>query len=183
MKIESREFSLVHEDADTRTRVRTLYRRHRDEVYRLALRYGRGDPAWAEDVAQDVFVTLCRKIGGLDDDSDLGGWFYRVTHNRCLSRLRRQAVAESPAVRWLLGSRRATNEGERAEHRTGLREVFDLVDTLEPKQRLAFCMYHLDGMEQAEIGDVLGFSKSYVCKLIKRATATIAKKWEESDAK
>lgn len=181
MKTESREFALVHEDADTRTRVRTLYRRHRDEVYRLALRYGSGDPAWAEDIAQDVFVTLCRKIDQLDDDTDLGGWFYRVTHNRCLSRLRRRAVAESPAVRWLLGRRRVVQDGERAEHRTGLREVFELVDALEPKQRVAFCMYHLDGMEQAEIGEVLGFSKSYVCKLIKRATAAIAKQWEAQD--
>lgn len=182
MKAQSSKFTLLHEDADTRTRVRTLYRRHRDEVYRLALRYGRGDPAWAEDVVQDVFVTLCRKIDRLDDDTDLGGWFYRVTHNRCLSRLRRRAVADSPAVRWLLGGRRISHDDRRAEHRTGLHEVFALVDALEPKQRLAFCMYHLDGMEQAEIGEVLGISKSYVCKLIKRATASIARAWEEHDA-
>ena len=182
MNAESRKIALVHEDADTRTRVRSLYRRHRDEVYRLALRYGRGDPTWAEDIVQDVFVTLCKKIDELDDDADLGGWFYRVTHNRCLSRLRRRAVAQSPAVRWLLGRRSASHDDQRAEHRTGLHEVFTLVDELQPKQRLAFCMYHLDGMEQAEIGEVLGISKSYVCKLIQRATRAIEQKWEGRDA-
>ena len=180
MKAESRKFDLVDEAVDTRARVRMLYSGHRNEVYRLALRYGRGDPAWAEDVVQDVFVTLCRKIEQLDDEEDLGGWFYRVTHNRCLSRLRRQAVAESPAVRWLLGRRSVSNDDRRAEHRAGLQEVFRFVDALEPKQRLAFCMYHLDGMEQAEIGDVLGVSKSYVCKLIKKATSAI-EAWEERD--
>lgn len=182
MNAESSKFALVHEDVDTRTRVRALYRRHRDDVYRLALRYGQGDPAWAEDIVQDVFVTLCRKVDKLDDDADLGGWFYRVTHNRCLSRLRRRAVAQSPAVRWLLGRRSISHDDRRAEHRTGLHEVFRFVDSLQPKQRLAFCMYHLDGMEQAEIGEVLGVSKSYVCKLIQRATAAIEKKWEEVDA-
>lgn len=182
MNAESSKFALVHEDVDTRTRVRELYRRHRDDVYRLALRYGQGDPAWAEDIVQDVFVTLCRKVDKLDDDADLGGWFYRVTHNRCLSRLRRRAVAQSPAVRWLLGRRGVAHDDQRAEHRAGLHEVFTFVDALQPKQRLAFCMYHLDGMEQAEIGEVLGVSKSYVCKLIKRATTAIEKQWEASDA-
>lgn len=177
MNAQSRKFALVDEDVDVRTRVRALYRRHRDDVYRLALRYGRGDPAWAEDVVQDVFVTLCHKVDQLDDEDDLGGWFYRVTHNRCLSRLRRQAVAESPAVRWLLGRRATSHDDQRAEHRAGLREVFTFVDALAPKQRLAFCMYHLDGMEQAEIGEVLGVSKSYVCKLIKKATAAV-EQWE-----
>jgi len=180
MTAESSKYALVGEEVDTRARVRALYRSHRDEVYRLALRYGRGDPAWAEDIVQDVFVKLCRSIDGLEGDDDLGGWFYRVTHNCCLSRLRRRAIAQSPAVRWLLGRRGVSDDDRRAEHRTGLREVFAFVDALAPKQRLAFCMYHLDGMEQAEIGEVLGVSKSYVCKLIKKATAAI-EAWEEHD--
>lgn len=180
MTAESRKFALLDEEVDARTRVRALYRRHRDEVYRLALRYGRGDPVWAEDIVQDVFVKLCRKIDELDDEDELGGWFYRVTHNCCLSRLRRQAVADSPAVRWLLGRRSDAHDDRRAEHRTGLHQVFEFVDALAPKQRLAFCMYHLDGMEQAEIGEVLGVSKSYVCKLIKKATAAI-EDWEGRD--
>ncbi|MGH1340868.1 MAG: RNA polymerase sigma factor [Nannocystales bacterium] len=182
MNAESSKFALVHEDVDTRTRVRVLYRRHRDDVYRLALRYSQGDATWAEDIVQDVFVTLCRKVDKLDDDTDLGGWFYRVTHNRCLSRLRRRAVAQSPAVRWLLGRRAVSHDDRRAEDRAGLHEVFKIVDGLPPNQRLAFCMYHLDGMEQAEIGEVLGHSKSYVCKLIKRATSTIEKTQEACDA-
>lgn len=183
MTVQSRKFAMVDEEVDTRTRVRSLYRTHRDDVYRLALRYGQGDPAWAEDIVQDVFVTLCRKIDTLDDETDLGGWFYRVTHNRCLSGLRRRAVAQSPAVRWLLGRRSVSHDDRRVEHRTGLHEVFAFVDTLQPKQRLAFCMYHLDGMEQAEIGEVLGISKSYVCKLIKRATAVLENEWGDDDAK
>lgn len=180
MTVGSRRFTLVNDDVDTRARVHELYRRHRDDVYRLALRYCAGDPAYAEDVVQDVFVTLCRKIDQLDDEDDLGGWFYRVTHNRCLSRLRRQAVARAPAVRWLLGRQRISHDDRRAEHRAGLREVFAFVDALAPKQRLAFCMYHLDGMEQAEIGEVLGISKSYVCKLIKQATSAL-ERWEDRD--
>jgi RNA polymerase sigma-70 factor (ECF subfamily) len=43
-------------------------------------------------------------------------------------------------------------------------------------------MYYIDGLEQAEIGEILGFSKSYVCKLIKRARASVeAAGWEVGD--
>lgn len=171
-----------NDEVDVRSRVQWLYRRHRDDVYRLALRYGRGNPAFAEDVTQDVFVSLCRKIDSLEDWDDLGRWFYRVTHNCCLSRMRKTAVMEARAVRWLFGRSQDVDEGQQAEHRTGLRQIFEVVDTLQPKQRLAFCMYYLDGMEQAEIGQMLGFSKSYVCKLIKRARASlVAAGWEMSD--
>jgi RNA polymerase sigma-70 factor, ECF subfamily len=41
-------------------------------------------------------------------------------------------------------------------------------------------MYHLDGKEQKEIGAILGFSKSYVCRLIKRAEGRILEREEES---
>ncbi|MEM6992900.1 MAG: sigma-70 family RNA polymerase sigma factor [Myxococcota bacterium] len=167
---------------DVRARVQWLYRRHRDEVYRLALRYGRGDPAWAEDVTQDVFVSLCRKIESLEDWEDLSRWFYRVTHNCCLSRMRKAAVADARMLRWITGRGLQVDDGAAPLHRVGLHEVFAVVDALAPKQRIAFCMYHLDGLEQAEIGEILGLSKSYVCKLIKRACAAVtAAGWEMSD--
>ena len=60
--------------------------------------------------------------------------------------------------------------------------IDSVLETLPPKQRIAFCMYRLDGKEQQEIGDILGFSKSYVCKLIKRAEEKIrAEGWEVGD--
>lgn len=165
---------------DVRERVQWLYRRHRDEVYRLALRYGRGDPTWAEDVTQDVFVSLCRNVHRLGDFDDLGGWFYRVTHNLCLSRLRRGATKET--IRRWLGQRSDVDDSRRAEHRAGLSSVLAIVDRLEPRQRLAFCMYYLDGREQAEIGEILGCTKGYVCKLIQRARASLeAAGWEVGD--
>lgn len=186
MKTHANAFALDEVDevdeVDVRARVQWLYRRHRDDVYRLALRYGRGDPAWAEDVTQDVFVTLCGKIGDLEQWDDLGRWFYRVTHNCCLSRMRKAAVMDAPAVRWLLGRRAEANDGRQALHRAGLTQIFAVVDELPPKQGIAFCMYYLDGTEQAEIGEMLGLSKSYVCKLIKRARASlVAKGWEMGD--
>ncbi|MEM9461973.1 MAG: sigma-70 family RNA polymerase sigma factor [Myxococcota bacterium] len=186
-EIDSSSLLLLSDDAPRTSvrarsaRVASLYHQHRDQVYRLALRYGRGDRTWAEDVTQDVFVSLCKVIDRLEDDEALKGWFYRVATNRCLSRLRREAVANAPAVRWLLGRSIQGSDDPEAQttERRDLRRVDQVLATLPPKQRIAFCMYRLDGKEQAEIGEILGFSKSYVCKLIKRAEAKIqAAGWE-----
>lgn len=174
-RVGSSDVALSAAACDDATRVAALYREHRDRVYRIALRYARGDGAWAEDVTQDVFVALCRSLHRLDDDGDMQGWFYRVTQNTCLSRLRRQAMIGALGMRWLVGRRPTQTEDleDTAAHRQGVRRIFGALDGLPPKERVAFCMYHLDGLEQAEIGAMLGFTKSYVCKLVKRAESRL----------
>ena len=162
-------------------RVDALYRRYHEFVYRVALRYGRGDAAWAEDVTQEVFVGLFDVIDRLSETETLEPWFYRVTINRCLNRLRRQRVRGSAPVRWLLGDRqtRPVDPERLTAARQGLSKAWGVLDALPPKERVAFCMYYLDGKRQTEIGEILGHGKSYVCKLIKRAEDRVrAAGWE-----
>lgn len=164
--------------------VEALYRKHHAFVFGLALRYGRGRKAWAEDVLQDVFVDLLRALPALHDTDALEGWLYRATTHRCFKRLRRERFLGLPAVRWLLGA-----PGEEAAHpevaalaRHDLSRAFEAVNDLPPKERVAFFMFHLDGKSQDEIGEVLGHKKSYVCKLIQRATDHLrALGWEVPD--
>jgi RNA polymerase sigma-70 factor (ECF subfamily) len=148
-----------------------LYRRHHRLVFRIALRYGKGDVSWAEDVMQDVFLDLMKALPTLNELDDLGGWLYRATTNRCFNRLRRERLLSLAPVRWLLGERQPEPRppDALAIARDDLRRAFDALDALPIKERVAFSMYHLDGTEQEEIGRVLGHSKGYVCKLIQRA--------------
>jgi RNA polymerase sigma-70 factor, ECF subfamily len=159
-----------------RERVEALYQRHKAEVFRLALRYGGGRRAWAEDVTHDVFVALLESIGRLDRDDELGGWFYRVTTRRCLHRLERERSRARALVRWLV--RAVTGEGPRpdaiASARIDLDAVAHAFDRLSPKEQIAFSMYHLDGKDQLEIARVMGHSKGYVSKLLARAERAIA---------
>jgi RNA polymerase sigma-70 factor (ECF subfamily) len=165
--------------------VSRAYLRHRDEVYRLALRFGAGRQAWAEDVTQDVFVSLCRFADGISHDpenpDDLRPWLYRVTANRCIQKIRRERVRNAPGVRWLLGRLRPSEPDvdETAIHREDLRTVMQALEELPAKERVVFSMYYLDDMDMPEIGAMLGHSKGYICKLIHRARARIeAAGWE-----
>jgi len=164
--------------------VERIYRKHHELVFRLALRYGRGRTAWADDVMQDVFVDLMRALPSLRDLDAMEGWLYRATTHRCLKRLRRERFLALPAVRWILGAphEEPVHPEVAAIARHDLRRALEAMDSLPPKERVAFSMFHLDGKSQDEIGEVLGHRKSYVCKLIKQATAMLrALGWEVPD--
>src|SRR4051812_19898476 len=89
--------------AEAAATVEHLYRKHHAFVFRLALRYGRGRKAWADDVLQDVFVDLLTALPTLRELDAIEGWLYRVTTHRCLKRVRRERFLSLLPVRWLLG--------------------------------------------------------------------------------
>jgi RNA polymerase sigma-70 factor, ECF subfamily len=169
--------------ASAANEVAAIYRKHRQLVYRLALRYGKGNVAWAEDIMQEVFIDLLKALPSLDNRDDLAGWLYRATTNRCLWRMRRERFLSLAPVRWVLGERQSEPRApdELAIARDDLRCAMEVLSSLPSKEQVAFCMYYLDGKEQEEIGEVLGHSKSYVCKLIQRAVQALEKAgWEVS---
>lgn len=162
-------------------RVEALYRQHRELVFGLALRYGGGRSAWAEDVTQEVFLRLFDVVAELEEREGLQSWLYRVTINRCLNRLRSERIRNAAPVRWLLGRRSMPHSDvERVTSaRQELQRAWTLLQELPPKERVAFSMHYLDGKKQVEIASVLGHSKGYVCKLIKRAEDRIREQgWE-----
>jgi len=163
--------------------VARLYREHAPAAFKLALRYGRGDRQWAEDLVHDVFLEVHRHAERLATMESPGGWIYRATTSRCLNRLRRDRFIAHPLVRWMLAQpERASADPEAIGlARRELGDLFAAVNRLPDAQRLCFWMRHVDGLSQPEIGEVLGFRKSYVCKLLQRAEAAVARACEEAD--
>jgi RNA polymerase sigma-70 factor, ECF subfamily len=170
--------------AERNREVERLYDRYKDQVFRIAMRYGRGDPSWAEDVAHDVFIETFKIIDRLVDHDDLGGWFYRTTTNRCLNKLKRDRFVSSPIVQFFL--RRPAAESSDPEAvviaRSDLAAAFRAVSELPPKERVAFFMHYVDGKDQREIARVLRHSKGYVSKLLDRARGRLEQAgWQVDD--
>lgn len=67
---------------------RVISEAHYGRIFRVARRIVKTDDD-ACDVAQDVLVTLHRKLGSFRGDSELGSWLHRVTANAALMFLRR----------------------------------------------------------------------------------------------
>src|SRR5215204_3125802 len=70
-----------------------LYRLHAGRVYNVACRLT-GSVSDGEDLMQEIFVQVYRKLDGFKGESAVGTWIYRLATNRCLDYLRgREAKA------------------------------------------------------------------------------------------
>ena len=72
-----------------------VFRRFAGMVYNLAWRLA-GDHEEARDLSQDVFLRVYRHLGAFGGRSSLKTWIYRVTLNRCRSRLGRRRLPLDP---------------------------------------------------------------------------------------
>ena len=71
----------------------SLYHLHRSRVYSLCLRFT-GNASDAEDLAQEVFLQVYRKISTFRGDAKFGSWLYRVAVNLALMHFRRRRPRE-----------------------------------------------------------------------------------------
>lgn len=151
------------------------YRLHKDDVYRLCLRYGAGRAAWAEDVTQDVFLKLLEHLAQLEEPESCGGWLYRVAANLAVSRLRREQSWVGKLRTFLAGD---GEHGERSaadlfEEHEEAAEAMRTLGELPARERVVLCMKVLDGKSQKEIAEALSLSEGYVSKLATRAWARV----------
>jgi RNA polymerase sigma-70 factor, ECF subfamily len=66
---------------------RELVEAHRDRVFNITCRM-LGDRAEAEDVAQEVFITVFKSIETFRQESKFSTWLYRITVNHCKNRIK-----------------------------------------------------------------------------------------------
>jgi RNA polymerase sigma-70 factor, ECF subfamily len=155
-----------------------VYQQHCGRVYALCLRMLR-DPVEAEDLAQEVFIRLFRKIHTFRGESAFSTWLHRLTANLVLMRLRRKKPV-SISLDDVRGS-----EEEDAKPRpeiggpdprlSGLIDRVNLqaaIDQLPEGYREIFILYDVHGYEHNEIAQILGrsigSSKSQLHKARKR---------------
>src|SRR6202011_5571287 len=68
-----------------------LYERHNRRVFSLCLRMTQNSSE-AEDLAQEVFIQLFRKIGSFRGESAFTTWLHRLTVNQVLMHFRKRGV-------------------------------------------------------------------------------------------
>jgi RNA polymerase sigma-70 factor, ECF subfamily len=134
-----------------------LYERHNRRVYSICLRMTQ-NVAEAEDLAQEAFIQLFRKISSFRGESAFTTWLHRLTVNQVLMHFRKRSVKVE----------RTTVEGEtpiqivRGTEDPNRMPVLDRIGLehalkeLPPGYRSVFVLHDIEGHEHEEIAKILG---------------------------
>jgi RNA polymerase sigma-70 factor (ECF subfamily) len=154
-----------------------LYKAHCRRVYSVCLRMIK-NPAEAEDLTQQAFFQVFRKIGTFRGESGLSTWLHRVTVNIVLMHLRRKRRTEIPFEDL---DRPGSDDNSPREHGSSDTSMLGAIERLNlkrairklsPGYRQQFLLYDVFGYEHSEIAGLLGCSigcsKSQLHKARKR---------------
>ena len=141
-----------------------LYETYFPRVYRFALKRLR-DPGEAEDVAQEVFMTLMTALASFKGDSSLLVWIFGVTRNKVNRRFRRPRPRLEPLEEG--GALDVQGHEPRADDTVDARRVLRrcedvIVNNLTPLQRRIFHLKHLRQQPIRAIAHALGKSEDAV---------------------
>lgn len=149
-----------------------LYRRHAPAVYGLALRV-LGDTASAEDVAQDVFLSMLDKAGTLRDPDRLRGWLKRSTANACIDLLRKRRPEADPGQLEALECPRS-GPGSHAE-------LLPQFEALSTTARTLVWLFVVEGWTHPELAERFGRSESWSKSIISRALSRLRSALEPNE--
>lgn len=151
-----------------------IYRLHNRRVYALCLRMV-GNTAEAEDLTQEAFLQLFRKIGTFRGESAFSTWLHRLAVNVVLMRLRKKTLAETSLEEVTdpdedAGGPRKDIGGPdlRLSGSVDRVNLERAVEQLPPGYRSVFVLHDVQGYEHNEIATIMncsiGNSKSQLHK-------------------
>jgi RNA polymerase sigma-70 factor (ECF subfamily) len=136
-----------------------IYQRYNRRTYSLTLRMT-GSQTEAEDLTQEVFIQLFRKVGSFRGDSAFSTWLHRLTVNQVLMHFRRRSYKNE----------KTSEDGEMPEQTvqgTANPNRMPVVDRIALKNAIAelpngyrnvFLLHDVEGFEHEEVARHLGIS-------------------------
>ena len=146
--------------AATPASLEELYARYSPSIFRVCLRYTRGEED-AEDLVHEVFLKVQAHLGDFQGRSSVYTWIYRVAVNECLA--------------WMRGRNRRGNAveliealepevGDEAQALDARLLAEKLIGWTDARTKEILFMAYLEGLKQEEIARVLNISRRAVSK-------------------
>jgi RNA polymerase sigma-70 factor (ECF subfamily) len=139
-----------------------LYNLHKRRVYSLCLRMTT-NTAEAEDLTQEAFLQLFRKIGTFRGESAFSTWLHRMAVNVVLMQLRKKGLQVVPLDDENEGEEETPKKDYGAQDSVLAGSIDRLqlknaIDRLPPGYRSIFVLHDVEGFEHNEIAEMVGCS-------------------------
>ncbi len=174
----------------TKLNIEELYHKYKKLVYNLALQYVQNCED-AEEITQDVFVTIHQTIHQFKELSKISTWIYRITINKSLDFIKAKQRQKRFAFFTSLFFEN-TNQikydtfnfdhpGILLENKEGLQHLFYLINQVSSNQKTALILSKIEQKSQAEVAEIMNLSVKAVESLIQRAKTNLKEKLKDNE--
>lgn len=139
----------------------------------------------SEEITQDVFLKVLKKISSFKGQSDIYTWIYRIAINTVINHIKRknlvrflsfeQIPENEESVQNLSNNDPALHLEKEESDRIKLKMLEDSIGLLSNRQRTAFYLFYYDNLSQKQIAAIMKTSVSGVQSLINKAKKKITR--------
>jgi len=167
-----------------------LYNQHKNLVYNLALQYVQNIED-AEEITQDVFVSVYEKLDSFRQEAKHSTWLYRITINKSLDFLKAKKRQkrfsffttlfheETGEVKHQVSD--FNHPGIIMEEKEQFKKIITLIKELPKNQKTNLKKNKNKEKSQVETGEIMNLSPKAVESLVQRAKSNLSKKLNHSE--
>lgn len=157
-----------------------IYNMYMNKVYNTAKMITEDEKA-AEDILQEVFIIIYKKVYKLKHAEAFESWLYRITINCCnnyFKKRKRTVVTADDKLADIIGTDTSRAPVEELINEEANDEIFKAVNTLPKRFRECVILYYYSEMSIAQIAEVLECSDGTVKSNLFKARKALKKKLE-----
>jgi len=155
-----------------------IYAHYSAKVFNTVLSYVKNQED-AEEVHQDIFVTIYNTASSFRKESKVSTWIYRIAVNKSLDFLRKKNSAKRSGIFTSLYKKDSgdlayestdfIHPGIKMEQTENAKILFRIIDTLPENQKTAFILTQIEDLSQKEAAAIMNTSRKGVESLLQRA--------------
>jgi RNA polymerase sigma-70 factor, ECF subfamily len=150
-----------------------LIERYYQFVYSLSFKWCRIKED-AEEITQDVFIKLSRKLSTFNHDSSFKTWLYRITINTAKDYSRKNSTKRSYESAFA-EEQSGETQGVSSSESLRANQLYDAIDRLPEKQKAAMMLVFAEGLSHKEAAEILDCSETTVSWRIHQARKRLNK--------
>jgi len=152
--------------------IEQIIKDYSSSLFKICLGYSRTYEE-AQDLLQDVFVSIWKGLESFREESHIKTWLYRVTVNTCLLRLRKKSIKTIPLdsidKSWISNDQNANKQSNAFDI------LHQLIQKLPSKDKSIILLY-LEGLTHKDIANIIGITDNYVGVKINRIKQHLSNK-------
>ncbi len=156
-----------------------LYERYSERVYNTALSFTKNEEE-AEEITQETFVKVYKKVLTFRMESSLNTWIYRIAVNTSLNYLKKRkrflffknSLSPTQTIDF-------EHPGVLLENKENAAALYKVLDRLPTNQKTAFILSYIEELPRQEVADIMETSLKAVESLLQRAKRNMRSELEK----